>query len=90
MTDAVELPPTERKLIRREFMRRLTSTCSIHEDIMLKCWSTGSRKGEPKLPAAYSILARARSGGLVERAGLDRHLPVARVIAAGGAVLRAE
>lgn len=39
MTDTVELPPTERELIRREFMRRLTSACSIHEDIMLKRWS---------------------------------------------------
>lgn len=85
MTDHAALPPKERDLIRREFMRRLTSARSIHDGIMLKRWSTGPRKGEPKLPAAVqSLLDR----GLVELADLDRHWPTARFTAAGYDALR--
>lgn len=78
MTDHAELTPKERDLIRRAFMRRLTAARSIHDGIMLKRWSTGPRKGEPKLQAAVqSLLDR----GLVELADLDRHWPTARFTA---------
>ncbi|MCW2239344.1 hypothetical protein [Azospirillum canadense] len=85
MTDHADLTPKERDLIRREFMRRLTSARSIHDGIMLKRWSTGPRKGEPKLQAAVQSL---RNRGLVELADLDRHWPTARFTAAGYAALR--
>src|SRR5688572_29968789 len=60
MTDAVNLLPKERELIRREFLWRLSSARSLHDGILLKRWATDARKGAPKVPpAVQSLLDRA-------------------------------
>ncbi|PNQ95028.1 hypothetical protein C1S70_31140 (plasmid) [Azospirillum argentinense] len=85
MTADPDFTPKERDLIRREFMRRLSSARSVHEGFLLRRWSTGARKGEPKLPAAVqSLLDR----GLVTLADLDRRWPVARFTPARFRALR--
>ncbi|MBP2233440.1 hypothetical protein J2847_006778 [Azospirillum agricola] len=75
----------ERDLIRREFQQRMSSARSIHDGLLLRRWSTGERKGQPKVPAAVqSLLDR----GLVVLDDLDKHWPVARFTTAGLRALR--
>jgi hypothetical protein len=85
MTDAVNLLPKERELIRREFMWRLSSARSLHDGILLKRRATDARKGEPKVPpAVQSLLDR----GLVVLGDLDHHGPTARFTDRGFAALK--
>ncbi|NUB25777.1 hypothetical protein GAY30_12870 [Azospirillum brasilense] len=84
-TDDPDFGAKERDLIRREFMQRMSSARSIHDGFLLRRWSTGERKGQPKVPAAVqSMLDR----GLVALDDLDKHWPVARFTTAGFRALR--
>ncbi|WP_377807889.1 hypothetical protein ABNQ38_14480 (plasmid) [Azospirillum sp. A29] len=74
-SDDPDFGAKERDLIRRKFMQRMSSARSIHDGFLLRRWSTGERKGQPKVPAAVqSMLDR----GLVALDDLDKHWPVAR------------
>ena len=85
MTDALDFIATERDLIRREFMLRFSAARSIHDGILLRRWSTGERKGQPKVPAAVqSMLDR----GLVSLADLDKPWPTATFTTRGFAALK--
>jgi hypothetical protein len=49
----------DRDLLRMEFMDRFGSAVSIHEGFWIKRWSTGPRKGQPKIsPALASLIDR--------------------------------
>ncbi len=84
-TDDPDFDPKERDLIRREFQQRMSSARGIHNGFLLRRWSTGERKGQPKVPAAVqSLLDR----GLVVLDDLDKHWPVARFTTTGLRALR--
>ena len=49
----------DRDLLRMEFMDRFGSAVSIHDGFWVKRWSTGPRKGQPKLsPTLASLIER--------------------------------
>src|SRR5688572_18614171 len=49
----------DRDLLRMAFMDRFGSAVSIHEGFWVKRWSTGPRKGQPKLsPTLASLIDR--------------------------------
>lgn len=52
MTDDLHLTPSERELIRREFMARFSPAPSVTQGFVVKRWATGPQKGCPKLSAA--------------------------------------
>lgn len=85
ITDDPDFDNKERDLIRREFSQRMSSARSAHDGFLLRRWSTGERKGQPKVPAAVQgMLDR----GLVRLDDLDKHWPVARFTTAGLRALR--
>jgi hypothetical protein len=58
-TDAPAFTGKDRDLLRMEFMDRFGSAVSIHEGFWVKRWSTGSRKGQPKIsPTLASLIDR--------------------------------
>jgi hypothetical protein len=49
----------DRELLRMEFMDRFGSAVSIHDGFWVKRWSTGPRKGQPKIsPVLASLIDR--------------------------------
>ncbi|MDO9714369.1 hypothetical protein [Paracraurococcus lichenis] len=61
--DHLDLSTTERDLIRREFCQRFGQDPSLTEGFFLRCWRTGPKAGQPKVPKAMGgLIAR----GLVE------------------------
>ena len=69
-TDDPDFDTKERDLVRREPLQRMSSARSIHDGVLLRCWSTGERKGQPKVPTAVqSMLDR----GLVVLEDLNKH-----------------
>jgi hypothetical protein len=58
-SDAPAFTPKDRDLLRMEFMDRFGSAVSIHEGFWVKRWSTGPRKGQPKIsPTLASLIER--------------------------------
>jgi hypothetical protein len=57
---ALAFTPKDRELIRMEFMDRFGSAVSIHEGFWIKRWSTGPRKGQPKI--SPTLGSRHRTG----------------------------
>ncbi|MDO9711761.1 hypothetical protein [Paracraurococcus lichenis] len=61
--DSSLFTPAERDLIRREFCQRFGQDPSLAEGFFLRCWRTGPKAGQPKVPKAMEgLIAR----GLVE------------------------
>ncbi len=61
------------ELLRMEFMDRFGSAVSIHEGFWIKRWSTGPRKGQPKISPALASLIERDLVRLVEaEAGMPR------------------
>ncbi|MBP2297092.1 hypothetical protein [Azospirillum rugosum] len=83
--DDSDFDAKERDLIRREFMQRMSSARSIHDGFQLRRWSTGERKGQPKIPATVQSML---DHGLVALDDLDKHWPVVRFTMAGLRALR--
>ncbi len=52
MTDDLQLAAAEREMIRREFMTRFGEALSVAEGFHIKRWTTGAKKGQPKLTTA--------------------------------------
>ena len=78
--------PTERALIRSEFMDRYGEAQSLREGIWLRRWVGGPNAGKPKIKSmVQSMLDR----GLVEIVDPGRGIPKARFTAAGIEALRA-
>lgn len=85
MPDDLDFTAKERDLIRREFMLRFSAARSIHDGFLLRRWSTGERKGQPKVPAAVqSMLDR----GLVLLDDLDKPWPTAKFTTRGFAAVK--
>jgi hypothetical protein len=58
-SDAPAFTPKDRDLLRMEFMDRFGSAVSIHDGFWVKRWSTGPRKGQPKIsPTLASLMDR--------------------------------
>jgi hypothetical protein len=58
-TDAPAFTGKDRDLLRMEFMDRFGSAVSIHDGFWVKRWSTGPRKGQPKIsPTLASLIDR--------------------------------
>jgi hypothetical protein len=55
-TDAPAFTPKDRELLRMEFMDRFGSAVSIHDGFWVKRWSTGPRKGQPKISLTLASL----------------------------------
>ncbi len=63
----------DRELLRMEFMDRFGSAVSIHDGFWVKRWSTGPRKGQPKLsPALASLIERDLLRVVDAESGLPR------------------
>jgi hypothetical protein len=58
-SDAPAFTGKDRDLLRMEFMDRFGSAVSIHDGFWVKRWSTGPRKGQPKIsPTLASLMER--------------------------------
>jgi len=58
-SDAPAFTGKDRDLLRMAFMDRFGSAVSIHEGFWVKRWSTGPRKGQPKIsPTLASLIER--------------------------------
>jgi hypothetical protein len=55
-SDASVFTSKDRELLRMEFMDRFGSAVSIHDGFWIKRWSTGPRKGQPKISPALAAL----------------------------------
>jgi hypothetical protein len=70
----------DRDLLRMEFMDRFGSAVSIHDGFWIKRWSTGPRKGQPKIsPTLASLIDR----DLVRVVEAESGMPRARFTDAG-------
>ena len=70
----------DRELLRMEFMNRFGSATSIHDGFWVKRWSTGPRKGQPKIsPTLASLIDR----DLVRVVEAESGMPRACFTAAG-------
>ena len=57
--DRLDLTSAERDLIRREFCQRFGQDPSLAEGFFLRCWRTGPKAGQPKVPKAMEgLIAR--------------------------------
>ena len=58
-SDAPAFTGKDRELLRLAFMDRFGSAVSIHDGFWVKRWSTGPRKGQPKIsPTLASLIER--------------------------------
>jgi hypothetical protein len=58
-SEAPAFTSKDRELLRMEFMDRFGSAVSIHDGFWVKRWSTGPRKGQPKIsPTLASLIER--------------------------------
>jgi hypothetical protein len=72
-TDTPAFTPKDRDLIRMEFMDRFGSATSIHDGFWIKRWSTGPRKGQPKISPTLAALIDRDLVRLVEaESGMPR------------------
>jgi hypothetical protein len=78
--------PTERALIRSEFMDRYGEALSLHDGIWLRRWVAGANAGKPKLKSAVQSLL---DHGLVQIVDPGRGIAKARFTLAGIEALRA-
>jgi hypothetical protein len=57
--DTSPFTAAERELIRREFGQRFGQYPTLAEGMFLRCWRTGPRAGQPKVPKAMEgLIAR--------------------------------
>jgi len=85
MSSDPEFSAKERDAIRREFMLRFSAARSIHDGFLLRRWSTGERRGQPKIPATIQAML---DRGLVSLDDLDKPWPTAKFTTAGFAALK--
>jgi hypothetical protein len=72
-SDAPAFTPKDRDLLRMAFMDRFGSAVSIHDGFWIKRWSTGPRKGQPKISPILAALIDRDLLRIVEaEAGMPR------------------